>query len=51
MSTGLIDPQLHLPKRKHSKLSQIQEKVGEEEMAQVEILEVEIVAIMDRGML
>ena len=41
MSIGSIDPHLLLPKRKHSRLSQIQEEGGEEEMAQAETPEVE----------
>ena len=51
MSIGSIDPQLHLPKSKHSRLSQIQEEGGEEEMAQVETLEVEAEEMEDKEML
>ena len=51
MSTGSLDPQIFLPNRKNSRLSQIQEEGGEEEMAQVETPEVEVMAIMDKKML
>ena len=51
MSLGSIDPKLHIPKRKHSKLSQIQEEGGEEEMAQAETLEVEAEEMEDKEML
>ena len=50
MSIGSTDLHL-LPKSKHSRLSQIQEEGGEEEMAQVETLEVEAEEIEDKGIL
>jgi hypothetical protein len=51
MSIRSIDPQLHLSKRKNSRLSQIQEEWGEEETTKVENPKVEIEAIMNKGML
>ena len=51
MSIGSIDFHLLLPKSKHSRLSQIQEEGGEEEMAQVETLEVEVEEMEDKKML
>ena len=51
MSIGSIDLQLHLPKSKHSRLSQIQEEREDEEMAQIETLEVEAEEMEDKGML
>ena len=51
MSIGSTDLHLLRPKSKHSKLSQIQEEGGEEEMAQVETLEAEAEEIEDKEML
>ena len=51
MSIGSIDLHLLLPKRKHSKLSQIQEEGGEEEMAQAGTPEAEAEVMEDKGML
>ena len=50
MSTRLTD-QKHLPKRKFSNLNQIQDAGGEEEIALVEALEVEVMETMDKEML
>ena len=51
MSIGSTDLHLLLPKRKNSKLSQIQEEGGEEEMAQVETPEAEAEVMEDKEML
>ena len=51
MSIRSIDLLLHLPKRQHSRLSQIQEEGGEEEMDQAETPEVEAEVMEDKGML
>ena len=51
MTIGSTDLHLLLPKSKHSKLSQIQEEGGEEEMAQEETPEVEAKEMEDKGML
>ena len=51
MSIGSTDLHLILPKSKHSKLSQIQEEGGEEEMAQVETPEAKAEVMEDKKML
>ena len=51
MSIGSIDPQLHLPKSRHSRLNQIQEEGGEEEMAQEKTPEAEAEVMEDKEML
>ena len=51
MSIGSIDLLHHLPKSKNSKLSQIQEEGGEEEMAQAGTPEVEAEVMEDKEML
>ena len=51
MSIGSIDLDLLLPKSKHSRLNQIQEEGGEEEMAQAGTPEAEAEVMEDKGML
>ena len=51
MSIGSTDLHLLLPKRKHSRLSQIQEGGGEEEMTQEKTQKVEAEVMEDKEML